>query len=128
MRDDRMCHFVERPLAGQRRRSPAMAAKGCSKTPKPLAVLYPQQSISSDSPLTGLPRSDQSPRVDIIVRRIPTGVLPFYGIARTPTNLPKTVTTGALGAMHLLAEYDDQGNLLRSVRLEAAADSRAASF
>jgi hypothetical protein len=42
----------------------------------------------------------------------------------TPTSLPKTTITGALGAMHLLAEYDDQDNLLRNVRLEAAFDSR----
>ncbi|MFM0327752.1 hypothetical protein [Caballeronia glebae] len=43
----------------------------------------------------------------------------------TPTDLPKTTTNGALGAMHLLAEYDAQENQLRRVRLEASSDSRS---
>lgn len=43
----------------------------------------------------------------------------------TPTDLPKTTTHGALGAMHLLAEYGDDNNPLRGVRLEASGDSRS---
>jgi hypothetical protein len=39
------------------------------------------------------------------------------------TNLPENCT-GAFGAMHLLAEYDEEKKLLRSVRLEAAQDTR----
>jgi hypothetical protein len=40
------------------------------------------------------------------------------------TPLPKPTITGALGAMHLLAEYDERDTLLRQVRLDAAPDSR----
>lgn len=40
------------------------------------------------------------------------------------TPLPKPTVTGALGAMHLLAEYDEKDTLLRQVRLEAVPDSR----
>ncbi|SAK88850.1 ATPase [Caballeronia pedi] len=39
------------------------------------------------------------------------------------TNLPENCT-GAFGAMHLLAEYDDEKKLLRSVRVEASTDTR----
>ncbi len=46
----------------------------------------------------------------------------------TPTSLPKTVTTGSVGAVPLLAEYDDQDTLLRSVRLEATDDSRSVTL
>ncbi|WGS55265.1 hypothetical protein LFL96_35670 (plasmid) [Paraburkholderia sp. D15] len=37
---------------------------------------------------------------------------------------PPSKTTGAFGAMHLLAEYGEAESLLRSVRLEAATDTR----
>jgi hypothetical protein len=40
-------------------------------------------------------------------------------------NLIRRVVTGALGSMHLLAEYDDQAVLQRGLRLEASADSRS---
>ena len=43
----------------------------------------------------------------------------------TPTDPPKTTANGALGAMHLLAEYGDGNNQLRQVRLEASGDSRS---
>ena len=53
---------------------------------------------------------------------------PVPDFAMTPTRLAKTVTTGALGALHLLAEYDDQDTVLRSVRLEATDDSRSVAL
>jgi hypothetical protein len=40
-------------------------------------------------------------------------------------NLMRRVVTGALGSMHLLAEYDDQAVLQRGLQLEASADSRS---
>jgi hypothetical protein len=40
-------------------------------------------------------------------------------------NLIRRVVTGALGAMNLMAEYDDRATLQRGVRLEASADSRS---
>lgn len=46
----------------------------------------------------------------------------------TPTSLPKTVTTGSVGTMPLLAEYDDQDTLLRRVRLKATDDSRSVTL
>lgn len=55
---------------------------------------------------------------------MPAGVLLLWN-TMTPTDLPKTTTNGALGAMHLLAEYDGQNNQLRQVRLEASGDSRS---
>ncbi|OTP74133.1 hypothetical protein [Caballeronia sordidicola] len=41
-----------------------------------------------------------------------------------PLTKPPEKWTGAFGAMHLLAEYGEEEKLLRSVRLEAATDTR----
>lgn len=43
----------------------------------------------------------------------------------TLTDLPKTTISGALGAMHLLAEFGEQDQSQRRVRLEARGDSRS---
>ncbi|SAK97619.1 ATPase [Caballeronia pedi] len=43
----------------------------------------------------------------------------------TPTDPPKTKISGALGAMHLPAEYGEQDQPQPPVRLEASGDSRS---
>lgn len=51
------------------------------------------------------------------------GVLDFMESAMPLSNLPPK-WTGAFGAMHLFAEYGEEDQLLRSVRLETADDTR----